>query len=162
MPLYNINSLIGKTLVIKKPTNFYRVSDINTFGDKAKPVSNQLKPGYSLTLDSFLLPTEPYFKYGFKYAGRKNTYFTFYGNNGSYYAINFKEDIFNPAPLKEQGIKTVEQQTKEKEQENKTTFETISDAVKDIFKGVGQTGKTLLIVGVSVWAIGYLMEKNKQ
>lgn len=162
MPLYNIRNLIGKTFVLKSPTKFYRVADVNNLGDKAKPVSNLLKKGYSFTLDSFLMPTDGGVdKYGIKRAKRSNYYWTFYGANGSYYAIIFNENLFDNSAIQQQGIKTVEQEVKESESESKSPFDKLSETVSDIFKGIGKTGKTLLIVGVSVWAVGYLMEKNR-
>lgn len=162
MPLYNIRQLIGKTFVLKQPTKFFRVADINKFGDKAKPVSNDLKPGYSFTLDSFLLPTDETVKYGIKYAARRKTYWTFYGANGSYYAIPFSETMFQTQPLKEQGVKTTEQETKEASQANKTAFDNITDGLKNFVDGLGRTGKIVLFVGLGVFAIGYLLEKNKK
>lgn len=36
MPLINLSQFIGKTFVIKNPTPFYRVLDINKDGDKAQ------------------------------------------------------------------------------------------------------------------------------
>lgn len=156
MPIYSASQLIGKTFFVTRPLEFYRVSDVNNSGDNARPVTNKLKSGYSFVLDSFLLPTEQYIKYGIKYASRTNTYFTFKGNDGNYYAVIFKNDgRFSSKKLIEQGVKSDIQIEKEKEQENKTPV----DKLTDVFTSGGKTLKTILYIGVGVIALGYLLPK---
>ena len=155
MPTFSASQLIGKTFYTTKPLNFYRVSDINTLGDNAKPVSNKLKTGYSFVLDSFLLPTEPFTKYGIRYAKRSDTYFTFYGNDKNYYAVKYAKDNFSSKALKEQGAKTDEQIIKEKEQEQQTP----ADYIKNALISAGTLTKNVIYIGLGIFAIGYILPK---
>ncbi|NDF99777.1 MAG: hypothetical protein EB101_12875 [Chitinophagia bacterium] len=47
MPQISARQLIGKSIRAERQANFYRVSDVNNLGDKAKPVSNMLPVGYT-------------------------------------------------------------------------------------------------------------------
>jgi hypothetical protein len=160
MPLFSPAQLIGKTFYITRPLEFYRVSDIISKGDKAMPVSNQLRTGYSFVMDSFLLPVQEFTKYGFKTATRSNTYFTFFGSDKNNYAVIFKNDSrFSLNKLLEQGAITFKEELKKQAEDNKTTAEKITESLKDIFTGGGKTLKTVLFIGVGVFAIGYLLPK---
>jgi len=160
MALFSPAQLIGKTFYITKPLEFYRVSDIISKGDKATPVSNNLRTGYAFVMDSFLLPVQENTKYGFKTATRSNTYFTFFGNDKKNYAVIFKNDgRFSLDKLLEQGAVTFKDELKKQAEENKTTAEKITDSVKDIFTGTGNTLKKVLFIGVGVIALGYLLPK---
>lgn len=160
MPIFSPGQLIGKTFYVTKPIEFYRVDDINNFGDNARPVSNKLKTGYSFVLDSFLLPTEPYTsQYGFSYAKRSNSYFTFFGNDKKYYAVKYVNDKrFSLSKLIEQGVKSDVQLAAEKAEENKTT----ADKLSDLFSSGAKTLKTILFIGLGVYAAGYLIPKLKK
>jgi hypothetical protein len=159
MPIFNAKELIGKTIFITKPINFYRVNDIIQKGDQAKPISNKLKKDYSFVLDSFLTPVEENFKFGFKTAKRSDTYFTFYGNDNGYYAIKYINDgRISLKKLKEQGSKDIEEERKAEEKEKETT----ADKIENSLKSVGLTLKNLLYIGVAVFAIGYLAPKLKK
>lgn len=154
MPTYSAGQLIGKTFFTTKPLNLYRVLDINDLGDKAKPVS-KLKTGYSFVMDSYLPATEPYTKTGVKYAKRSDIYFTFFGQDGKYYAVKYAKDNFSSKALKEQGAKTEEQIIEQKIEENKTP----ADLIKDFFEGAGKLGKNVIYIGLGVIAVGYLLPK---
>ena len=163
MPLISARNLIGKTFFTTKPLSFYRVNDIISKGDKAKPISNQIKSGYSFKLDSYLSPVEQNTKYGFTTAKRSDYYFTWYGNDGGYYAVKYADDgRFSLKKLQEQGVKTVQQEIKQTEDDNKTPVEKLSETVTDLFSGAGKTIKTLLFIGVAVFAVGYLVPKFKK
>jgi hypothetical protein len=153
MAIFSPGQLIGKTFFITRPLEFYRVVDINAFGDKAKPVGNLLKRGYSFVLDSFLLPTESFTKYGTRYAARSNPYFTFKGNDGGYYAVMQKPDgRFSLDKLKEQGAKTdveIAQQTAAEQQTPAQNF----------FTSLSTTTRNLLYIAAGVIAAGYLLPK---
>jgi hypothetical protein len=156
MPIFSAGQLIGKTFFVTRPLEFYRVNDVNLLGDKAQPVSNKLKRGYSFVLDSFLLPTESFTKYGTRYAARTNPYFTFYGNDKNYYAVIQKPDgRFSLDKLKEQGAKSDVQIAEEKAEENKTPV----DKLTDMFAAGGKTLKTILYIGIGIYAAGYLLPK---
>lgn len=157
MPIFSASQLIGKRFWVRKPINLYRVNDINNLGYKAVPVSNLLPVGYSFVMDSFLLPSEEYTdQYGIKRAKRIDTYFTFIGNDKKYYAVIFKNDNrFSLEKLIEQGIKSDIEIRKEKEEAEKTPI----DKLTDLFTGAGSTLKTLLYIGVGIYAIGYLLPK---
>jgi hypothetical protein len=160
MPLFSPAQLIGKTFYITRPLEFYRVSDIISKGDKATPVSNNLRTGYSFVMDSFLLPVQEFTKYGFKTATRTNTFFTFFGTDRNNYAVMFKNDgRFSLDKLLEQGAITFKEELKKQAEENKTTAEKITESIKDIFTGGSKTIKTVLYIGVGVFAIGYLLPK---
>jgi len=153
MAIFSPGQLIGKTFFITRPLEFYRVADVNAFGDAAKPVSNKLKRGYSFVLDSFLLPTESYTKYGTRYAARSNPYFTFYGNDGNYYAVIQKPDgRFSLDKLKEQGAQTDVQLAQQAAAAQQTTTE-------NFFTSLTSTSKNLLYIAAGVLAAGYLLPK---
>lgn len=155
MPIFSASQLVGKTFFITRPIEFFRVSDVNNYGDNAKPVG-KLKSGYSFVMDSYLLPTEAYSKYSIKYAKRSNTYFTFIGNDKNYYAVIYKNDgRFSLTKLIEQGVKSDIQIAKEKTEEEKTPI----DKITDLFASGGKTLKTILYIGVGVYALGYLLPK---
>jgi hypothetical protein len=160
MAIFSPGQLIGKTFFVTKPLEFYRVSDVNNFGDAARPVSNKLNTGYSFVLDSFLLPREAGTgNYGIKYAKRSNPYFTFFGTDKKYYAVIFKNDKrFSLSKLVEQGAKSDVQLAAEKAEENKTT----SDKLNDLLTSGGKTLKTLLYIAVGIYAAGYLIPKFKK
>lgn len=160
MPLISVSQLLNKTIYLKKPSKFYRAADIVTLGDKAQPVSNELKTGYFFKLHSYLAPApQPYTKYGQQYAKRSDYYWLFYGNDGKYYAIKYDETKFSLDKLLQQGVKTVAQEIKEKEQENLTAGEKLQQTITDIFTGAASTAKTVLFIGVGVLAVGYLLPK---
>jgi hypothetical protein len=153
MAIFSPGQLIGKTFFVTMPLEFYRVADVNAFGDAAKPVSNKLKRGYSFVLDSFLLPTESYTKYGTRYAARSNPYFTFYGNDGNYYAVIQKPDgRFSLDKLKEQGAQTDVQLAQQAAAAQQTPAE-------NFFTSLTSTSKNLLYIAAGVLAAGYLLPK---
>lgn len=162
MPLYSVSQLLNKTIYVKKPIDFYRQADIIYKGDKAKPISNKLKPGYFFTLDSFLTPVEENKKFGFTTAKRSDFYWLFKGNDGGSYAVKYVNDgRFDLKKLIEQGAKSVKQQIKEKTEQEQTPVEKVLETTKDLFTGAGNTIKTLLYIGVGVFAVGYLIPKLK-
>jgi len=153
MAIFSPGQLIGKTFFIIRPLEFFRVADVNAFGDAAKPVSNKLKRGYSFVLDSFLLPTESYTKYSTRYAARSNPYFTFYGNDRNYYAVIQKPDgRFSLDKLKEQGAQTDVQLAQQAAAAQQTPAE-------NFFASLSKTSKNLLYIAAGVLAAGYLLPK---
>ena len=160
MALINPAQLIGKTFYTKKPLQVYSVKDLNDFGDKAKPIST-MPTGSSFVMDSFLAPvTADYISAnGIHYAKRKFYYFTFFSPGPKYNAVIYSDDAFSFSLLAEQGTKTVAEEIKEKEEANKTDFEKISDKISSLFGGIGSTLKTLLIIGLVIYGIGYLAPK---
>lgn len=155
MSLISARQLVGKTLYLKKPSRFFRLSDVISQGAKAKPVSNTLKPGYFFAMDSYLAPTEQNTKYGFTTAKRNDYYITWYGNDGKPYAIIFQNDLFDLSKLKEQGVKTVTDELKE-EKDLKSNW------IDDLLKGVGKEAKNILYIGIAIWGVGYLFPKLKR
>jgi len=157
MPTFSAGQLIGKTFFVTRPLEFYRVQDINEKGYEAKPVSNKLKRGYTFVMDSFLLPTQPFVNYGIHYARRDDTYFTFFGNDKKYYAVIHKPDgRFSLSKLKEQGAQT-DQEILIKEQQEAAAAE--SNPLSNLFTSLGKTAKTVLFIGVGIFAAGYLLPK---
>jgi len=161
MPLISISQLLDKTIWLKKPSRFFRTADVIKFGDKAKPVSNNLKTGYSFKLHSFFIPAPDSYtdKYGVKYAPRSKYYWLFYGQDGKYYAIEFDETKFSLQRLLEQGVKTIQQQQAEQKEEEKTPIDKVTETFTNLFTGAGNTAKTILYIGVGVFALGYLLPK---
>lgn len=157
MPIFSAGQLIGKTFYVTRPLDFYRVSDINNYGDRAKPISNKLKTGYTFVMDSYLAPVQDYTNnYGVHYAQRSDSYFSFYGHDKGYYAVKYAGDgRFSLKKLMEQGAKSDVQLAAEKAEENKTAGEKLSD----MFTSLGKTTKTILFIGLGVFAVGYLLPK---
>lgn len=154
MALISARQLIGKTLYLKQSVPFYRLSDVIRLGDKAKPVSKRLKPGYFFVLDSYLTPTEQNNNYGFTTVKRSNYYFTWRGNDGNPYALVFNENIFDLSKLKEQGAKTTAEEIAEQQGDKQSPMD-------KFFDSLGKNAKMLLWVGVGIWGLGYLMDKKK-
>ena len=159
MPVYSASQLLDKTIKVARPLSFYRVIDINNFGDKAKPVSNKLPLNYQFVIDSYLLPTAggPG-NYGIIYAPRKATYFTFRGKDGNYYAVKNERGAFNKETLKKQGILTVDEEIKLVQQEQKST-------VDKLFEGFGKFAgfaKWMAIGVAAIWATGYLIKQTRK
>jgi hypothetical protein len=164
MPIFSASQLIGKTFYVTKSLDFYRVNDINNAGDNAKPISNKLKAGYSFVMDSYLAPVQAFKNaYGTQIATRTNTYITFYGSDGGYYAVIYKNDgRFSLKKLQEQGAKSDAEIQAEKEKAVQTPIESISETIKNLFSGAAKTTKTILYIGVGVIALGYLLPKLKK
>lgn len=157
MALFSMTQLIGKTLYLKSPQKFYRVADIVSKGDNAKPVSNSLKRGYFFVVDSYLAPGEQNNQYGFTTAKRSDYYFTWRGNDGNMYAIKYANNIFDLGKLTEQGALTVKQEVENKE-DQKSTF------MDNLFKNlnIGKDLKPIIYIGLGVVAVGYLLKSSKK
>lgn len=159
MPAIRVNQLQGKTLTLKKAIPFYRVSDINNIGDRAKAVSNMLPVGYQLKVDSFLTKGPAYTdNYGLLKAKRSDDYLTFFGKDGQYYAIKTQSLSVGAKGLKEAGVKTVEQEQKEEEQAALTPMD-------KLFAGFGKFAnfaKYLTIGVAAIWATGYIIKATKK
>lgn len=153
MPQVNVIQLIGKTFYPRFPVRYYKVEDINTMGDNAVK-AGVLKKNQSFVMDSFLMPTEAYKKYGFTYAKRSSLFFTFY-MNGKYYGIKYDPNLYSLSKLQEQGTQTIEQQQQAQIEENKTPI----DKIEDIFKSGAGMVKNLIYIGIAIFAIGYLVPK---
>ena len=115
MPLISLDQFVDKTLVAKKPVKIYR--------SPGGEIVTTVKPGLSV---------------GRVYSwvgGVDETplHFMFYApapmDKIPYYA-KYEPGAFDYDLLREQGIKTVAEQTKEKEEANKPTSEKIFDYVK--------------------------------
>jgi hypothetical protein len=158
MPQVNVSQLIGKTFYPRIPIPYFDVYDVNNDGDKAM-IKGFLKQNESFVMDSYLSPKEAYTSnYGIKYAKRSNLYLTFYRGN-KYYGIIYTPFLFSLSKLQDQGVKTVEEERKQQEEENKTPI----DKITDVFKGGAGMVKNLLYIGVAIFAIGYLVPKfNKK
>lgn len=153
MPKVNVSQLIGKTFYPIYKLNYYKVFDVNNNGDKASPV-DRLKVNESFVMDSYLSPIPAQTKYGINYAKRSNLYLTFYRGK-DYYAIIYNANSFSLKDLKQQGVKTIEEELKEEEEKNKTPI----DKIFDVLGAGGKVVKNILIFGVVVVAIGYLAPK---
>jgi hypothetical protein len=127
MPLVSVDQIIGKNLIAKKPVKIYNTPEY--FGNSK--VVTTVKPGLSVgVVDSWVGGTEG-----------KPLYFMFIAKfpiNKPYYA-KFEQGAFDYDILREQGVKTVKEQVKEKENENKSTSDKIFEFVKKyaIWAGVG-------------------------
>lgn len=140
--LYSASQLIGKTMILDKPCNVYRVIDVNNYGDKALPAFVAPKD-YQFVVDSFLGSTAGYTSdYGITYAARTTPYFTFF-DGGIYYAIAVIGDgRFSLAALREQGALSVKEEVERDLRESKSDlanfFDDISKPIKLLmFAGVG-------------------------
>jgi len=149
----NAGQIIGKTLFLKKSSNFYRAGDVSKYSnaDKAQPVSNKLPAGYFFVVDSFL-QADPGIN-------RSSFYWTFFGKDKKYYAIKHDPKLFSFDKLKDQGVKTTAEVIKAEEEQNKTPVEKVTETVTNLFTGAGKTAKNLLYIGVGIFAIGYLLPK---
>jgi len=159
LPTVRANQLIGKTLPIKNSIPFFRVRDINKFGDKAKIVG-KLPIGYQLLVDSFLVKGPAYYDANSlqTYAKRSNDYLTFFGKDKNNYAIKVADISVGKKQLEQAGVKTVEQEAKEQEQAEKTPID-------KLFEGFGKFANfaKYLVIGITaVWATGYIIKQTRK
>ena len=162
MAIYSATQLIGKTLVAAKNLNVYRVSDINSVGDKAKPIRVMSK-GDSFILDSYLAPTSGYTSiYNITYAARSKPMFTFYAGD-MYECVSVVSGAFDVPALQEQGAITVKEEMSAaaKEEYNAThPLSSIADSLGlgDFFKKVKPV-LILVLVIVLVIVLAPLLSK---
>ena len=106
--MYSAAEIVGKNLVAQKNVPLYRLPD-----DKAKAIYT-VPAGTSVGIVvSYVKP---------KTDGTRNfLYWQFKDQNGKYYYVRHEENVFNIKALKEQGTKTVQEQTDEAN-ENKDLF----------------------------------------
>jgi len=161
MALISISQLLDKTFYVTRPLEFFRVMDVNNLGDKAKPVKNKLKTGYSFVLDSYLAPLESATtKNGVKLAPRSSSYFTFKGKDGNYYAVKYANDRrFSLKKLQEQGVKTIVQEAEEKAEAEKTPIQKIEEKASSVVTSAAGFSKNIIYIGIAVLAAGYLLPK---
>jgi hypothetical protein len=115
MPLISLDQFVDKTLVAKKPVKIYR--------SPGGEIVLTVKPGLSVgRVYSWVGGVD-----------KTPLHFMFYApapmDKIPYYA-KYEPGAFDYDLLREQGIKTVAEQTKEKEEANKPTSEKIFDYVK--------------------------------
>jgi len=124
MPLYSASSLIGKTIVLEKRVNIYRVADVNERGDNARPYF-QAAPDFAFVVDSFLAITPGYTSaYGITYAARTVPYFTFFDPGGNYLAVAIVADgRFSLKHLREQGVLSISEQAAKDERDGQNFFD---------------------------------------
>lgn len=151
--LIGLDQFIGKTFIIKNATPFYRVNDINIYGDKAENLGS-LKKDYSFKLDSYLEPREAGANKNYPtliYGKRDFYYFTFFGKDGNYYAVRYLPDSsqFDTSILRQQGIKTVEELIAEQEENKKSTFQKFFEQTKKI-----------IYIGIGAWIVVTLLKKK--
>jgi hypothetical protein len=115
MPIISLDQFVEKTLVAKKPVKIYR--------SPGGEVVYTVKPGIEVgRVYSWVGGTN-----------NKPLYFMFYlpaPNDKKAYYAKYEPGAFDYDLLREQGIKTVAEQTKEKEEAQKPTSEKIFDYVK--------------------------------
>lgn len=151
MPVVTASQLQGKTLTIKTATPFFRVSDVNSQGDRSKAVSN-LPAGYQIKVDTYLTKGPSYTDfYGNLKAKRSDDYLTFFGKDGNYYAVKVQSIRVGEKGLKEAGVKTVKQEQKEAQEAALTP---IDKALK--------FGKWIIIGVAAIWAAGYIIKSTKK
>lgn len=150
MPIYSASQILGRTVTMDSNVNYYRVSDINSIGDKAPP-AGQLKKGQSVRVDSYLSPTPGYTNmYSIVYAPRKFNYFTFY-SNGTYFCFRLEDNAIDTRILKESGALTLAQELEERRLDNMTDVERFFSGFN--IKGGIKTIVTLAVVIAVVWAV---------
>jgi hypothetical protein len=125
MPLIDLDQFAGKTLYAKK--NVPIITD--PFGAKKEIAIAQAGNPIGVIFSYIRKgPSEP-------------LYFMFYTpapQNKAYY-VEYKDGLFNLELLKEQGLQTVDEQRKAKEEEDKSTSDKLLDILKKVFKygGIG-------------------------
>lgn len=141
--------LVDKTITLEKNTPFYRVSDVNNFGYKAKEIVPSLKTGYKFVVDSFLLQGPAYTNpiYGLRYEERKDDYLTFRGRDGNFYAIKVKDLKLSKEGRQASGILTI----KEEQEAQQSTLQKLINL-----------GRKLIIGVAVVWAAGYIYKSTKK
>jgi hypothetical protein len=139
MPLISLDQFADKTLYAKK--NVPIITD--PFGAK-KQIAIAQKGNAIGVIYSWVRkgPGEP-------------LYFMFYTpapQNKAYY-VEYKDGFFDLELLKEQGVKTVEEERAEKEEANKSTGDKLLDVLKKVLKFGG--------IGIGVYLIFKAVYKNK-
>jgi hypothetical protein len=159
MALYSASQLIGKTIFLTKSVNYYSVSDINNFGDNAKPIGRMVK-GQQFVIDSYLSPTDGYTSiYGITYAKRTYPYFTFF-NGSAYDAIAVIGDgRFSTDALAQQGTLTVKEEVRKKELSEMSDFERF---FANTFGSLSKPVKTIIIIAVIILLLYLLIPLIKK
>lgn len=98
MAAFNLTSIIGKPLTAKVATKLYR-----TASDDAKPYASIAAGQYMGTLYSWINPSNR----------TKSLWLAFYDTNNKPYYVKYATNLVNSAELKKQGVKTVEEETRE-------------------------------------------------
>jgi hypothetical protein len=104
MASYKLKDIVDKTIYAKKDVRLYRIPS-----DTAQPYAT-IKAGSTVGV----LYSMVYAK-----AGRSVDWLMFYDSNNKAYYVPVKTGTLDEALLKQQGVKTVEEQTKEKQKEEK-------------------------------------------
>jgi hypothetical protein len=147
MALYSAYEILGKTLLLNKTVNYYKVIDLNELGDKAKPAGT-LKAGSTIVADSYLSATPAYVSsYGIHYAQRSDPYFTFY-LGGVYCAVVIGSGFFSIQALKDQGAITVKEELAQAAAEEEAATNPLG--LKDAFKGLGGLFKNIVPILIIV------------
>lgn len=151
MPEFNAEQVIGKTLFARKDLPVWKLPrrpSKNQGGTIFKNVSiSKGSPAgivYSYVGDNV---TEPLF-WMFKTPNTNS------GEIGAYYYVEHKEGNFDVKSLRDQGVLTTKELTEQKANENKSTGDKITDALK---KG----GKYLLIAAGAFFALKMYKEFKK-
>lgn len=111
---YSAAEIIGKNLVAKKPVEIRRLPDINS------PVVYTAQPGENIGVV-------------FSYISAKNNnplFWQFHDKYNRFYYVEHSPGKFSEKVVRDQGAITTKEQEEQKQEENKSTFEKISDTVK--------------------------------
>lgn len=118
MPVVSRDQIIDKTLIAKNPVPLYPSAKV----DKNKIIAI-VEPGKPVGVVYSWVGGD----------GGKPLFWMFYVKTGgiekAYYAEH-KENAFNLPALQEQGVKTTQEEIKEKEDQNKSTSDKIFDYIK--------------------------------
>jgi hypothetical protein len=152
MPEFNAEQIIGKTLYAKKDLPIWKLPRQLSLNDKGIIWKNvSVKKGDSIgEVYSYVgtnTPNDPLF-WMFKTPNVNS------GQIGAYFYVEHKEGNFDVKSLREQGVLTTKEIKELKADENKSTGDKITDAVK---KG----GKYILIAGAIFYAIKMYKEFKK-
>lgn len=100
MATFSLSSIVGKPLTARTAVKLYREAS-----DTAKPYASIAAGNYMGNLYSWINPGPR----------TKNLWLMFYDSNNKPYYVKYTSNTVNSAELQKQGVKTVDQETREKE-----------------------------------------------
>ena len=146
--IVSAQDVIGKTLYPRVRISYWKGSQLKSGDLDEKDRAGTLPIGYPFKVWSYVAPSSV----------RKNLYWLMKDDNGQILIVKMAKNVFDFKKLTQQGVKTEEQKQKEQAESELT----LADRIEQQLAKAGKFVKTILIVGLGIYAIGYLAPKFKK
>lgn len=146
--IVSAQDVVGKTLYPKVRISYWKGSQLKSGDLDEKDRAGTLPIGYPFKVWSYAAPSSV----------RKNLYWLMKDENGKILVVKMAKNVFDFKKLAQQGVKTEEQKQKEQAESELT----LVDRIERQFGKAGKFLKTILIVGLGIYAVGYLAPKFRK